>query len=438
MSDAQHDHKDTIHGRQRAPSYTKSFPLTTEEPVRRTWLNNTLKDLNSVPTTPYSHAPDGVSSSAHETSTLSTDSSSSDEEDPDDMKNKIGASDEDEDGTVTPPVLSVESPSAVQSSAPPDAHEPTDSSASATHTRPPLSSQHLRSGITQMDLLWNEMESRQWEEESAGESSADEMDEELRKTTEANRHIEVEGAAVVVQRQQSLVHDAQLRKLLCFADVEQLTEGRDSLKMTMIYGAGSHGNLVRKDTKTTEIMQSDPAKRTYRNKYLVACDFSHESLYAIEWLAGTMLRDRDELHIITVSNREDNPDVVKESGMSEDALLHVALNATIDEAKKRLSKMMLYDVKLVCYSDVGRVKDVLKSTIRKLMPTMVVCGSRGRGTMKGFLMGSISTYLVHKSPVPVAVIRPKKKKRKVKQQLLVPSPLSESMRSGDLHVDELG
>lgn len=40
-------------------------------------------------------------------------------------------------------------------------------------------------------------------------------------------------------------------------------------------------------------------------------------------------------------------------------------------------------------------------------------------------MGSVSTYLVHKSPVPVAVIRRQKKKKRAKLETLEAHPLSE-------------
>ncbi|CAO3590281.1 unnamed protein product [Absidia cylindrospora] len=58
--------------------------------------------------------------------------------------------------------------------------------------------------------------------------------------------------------------------------------------------------------------------------------------------------------------------------------------------------------------------------------------------MRGLLMGSVSTYLVHKSLVPVAVIRPQKKKKKEPRHIITATPLSESVKTGQLHVDELG
>ena len=66
------------------------------------------------------------------------------------------------------------------------------------------------------------------------------------------------------------------------------------------------------------------------------------------------------------------------------------------------------------------------------MRTYVDMDAKQRMTMANvgvayrLLMGSVSTYLVHKSPVPVAVIRRQKKKKRVKHQTVEAHSLSES------------
>ena len=51
-------------------------------------------------------------------------------------------------------------------------------------------------------------------------------------------------------------------------------------------------------------------------------------------------------------------------------------------------------------------------------------------------MGSVSTFLVHNSPIPVSVVRPQKKEKKNKKKMTAAQKLSQSVRNGQLKVDE--
>lgn len=53
------------------------------------------------------------------------------------------------------------------------------------------------------------------------------------------------------------------------------------------------------------------------------------------------------------------------------------------------------------------------------------------------IMGSVSIFLVHNSPIPVSVVRPQKKEKKtVKHKKTSPQKLSQSVMNGHLKVDE--
>ncbi|KAI9025272.1 hypothetical protein CLU79DRAFT_744800 [Phycomyces nitens] len=285
--------------------------------------------------------------------------------------------------------------------------------------------------FSQLDMLWDEMndiQARQRSDsDSTDESDWDEEDEELLKRTESNRVIppeegETTGTTDIkrnVSVRQRLL--SEQRHLLVFTDPEIMVEPSRAT-FTFYYG----------------VRPSPPTNSRKPRSYFVACDFSEESFYAIEWTIGTMMRDGDQLHVTTVVNREDNPDAAQIDGMTPSGELESAAGIVSEKVKGYVAKMLLFDVKVTVYAVSGRVKDVLKQMIRELDLTMVVCGSRGRSTMKGLLMGSISTYLVHKSPVPVTVIRPQKFKQKKKKQHVAAASLSESVKSGHLHVDELG
>ncbi|KAI9274805.1 hypothetical protein BDA99DRAFT_556192 [Phascolomyces articulosus] len=245
----------------------------------------------------------------------------------------------------------------------------------------------------------------------------DNMDEELFRITESNRHIP-HVDPIFRQRTASM----RRRKHLVFSDpphTERSVRG-DRIMVTSHYGVVNE-------------------KQCKRRAYLAACDFSEESLYALEWVMGTMMRDGDTLYVLTVVNREDNPDAVKATGLTKAKELEKASEALTRESRKILNQMLLFDIVLITCTVAGRVKDILASQIQELPLTMVVCGSKGRGTVKGLLMGSISTFLVHNSTVPVSVIRQhaSKKRSKKKSTKVPPLPLSESVKTGKIAVDEL-
>lgn len=138
-----------------------------------------------------------------------------------------------------------------------------------------------------------------------------EIDEELMRITESNRMISVDRSnstdMSLQQRSKSLRSQSvsTRRNLLVFADKPTVTKKSDRIVVANHYGAGPGGTLTQ-DLKPTRRSRS----------YLVACDFSEGSYHAIEWTMGTMMRDGDKLYVVAAVNREDNPEAVKQAGMS--------------------------------------------------------------------------------------------------------------------------
>lgn len=137
-------------------------------------------------------------------------------------------------------------------------------------------------------------------------------DDELMRITEANRYIPANTESPQPAQQQrprskSLRSQSvsTRRQLLVFADKPTVTKKSDRIIVSNHYGAGPEGAL-----------SSDLKPNRRCRSYLVACDFSDESYHAIEWTMGTMMRDGDKLYVVTAVNREDNPEAVKEAGLS--------------------------------------------------------------------------------------------------------------------------
>ncbi|KAH8929026.1 adenine nucleotide alpha hydrolases-like protein [Atractiella rhizophila] len=148
-------------------------------------------------------------------------------------------------------------------------------------------------------------------------------------------------------------------------------------------------------------------KRT--RKYLVASDMSEESLFAIEWAIGTVLRDGDHCLIVTVMEDEkkldsddgsDKTAKIRNQNERQGRALLLSKEATSLVERTRLN------VRIICQAiHAKNARHMLVDMIDYLEPTLVLIGSRGLGKIKGMLLGSVSNYLIQKSSVPVMVAR---------------------------------
>ncbi|TNY19746.1 hypothetical protein DMC30DRAFT_417621, partial [Rhodotorula diobovata] len=160
--------------------------------------------------------------------------------------------------------------------------------------------------------------------------------------------------------------------------------------------------------------------RKQRRRYLVASDLSEESMYAIQWAIGTVIREGDECIIVSVMETDtkldsDDP-AAKHNKMANQrerqaAALQLARGATALLERTRLN------VRVVCQAIHAKVpRHMLVDMIDYLEPTLVLVGSRGLTRLKGMLLGSTSNYLIQKSSAPVTR-RPLRVSRTVHRKL---------------------
>ncbi|KAK9367145.1 hypothetical protein V1509DRAFT_567354 [Lipomyces kononenkoae] len=167
-----------------------------------------------------------------------------------------------------------------------------------------------------------------------------------------------------------------------------------------------------------ETISKDPMLK--KRSYIVATDSSAESLYALEWTIGTILRDGNLMYaVFAIEEPEDAPSAPSPSIADESAAASTLEQERITAAKeitsvivKLLKKTRLQVECVVEVMHCKSPKHLLCDVIDYLSPTMVILGSRGRSALKGVLLGSFSNYLVTKSSVPVMVARKKLKKSK--------------------------
>lgn len=138
------------------------------------------------------------------------------------------------------------------------------------------------------EMLEDDMEKNQkldQQRQKEEEEEVSRVSEELRRTTEQNKYIPyIEPQPETPKKKKKHPHlgfDEPVMRIL-----------PDRVVITQLYG----------HQPVSEMQQ---AKRKPR-VYMVACDFSSESVNAIEWTMGTMMRDRDEVHILTVVPPDDS------------------------------------------------------------------------------------------------------------------------------------
>ncbi|KAK3840037.1 MAG: hypothetical protein JOS17DRAFT_725792 [Linnemannia elongata] len=188
-----------------------------------------------------------------------------------------------------------------------------------------------------------------------------------------------------------------------------------------------------------EDMENKTSTRGRKN-YMVATDLSGESWHATEWAITTLLRNGDELNVVTIveDDTKDSKAVKKgvQTEMREDA--------------EKLTKNIHEQLEHTCLKDITVVIHIIAATksmgAKELLIEMiddledlstVIVGSRGRGAIKGLLLGSISNFLVHNSSVPVMVVRaPKKPKGKKKSRKGRPQDQTRAVREANLKYEQ--
>ncbi|KAG0019188.1 hypothetical protein BGZ81_009888 [Podila clonocystis] len=161
--------------------------------------------------------------------------------------------------------------------------------------------------------------------------------------------------------------------------------------------------------------KTDNWRRTKRSRtFLVGTDVNEYSAHALQWVMENMVEDGDEIVALRVVPMELR-DTLSKSGIpslkgQESAARTEATRIMNTIREKNPSKQISIVVECV----VGNVRETIQHMIKMYKPAMLVVGTRGRNPVKGFLLGSISRYCLHHSPIPVIVVRPERKLNKSK------------------------
>ncbi|KAF9977861.1 hypothetical protein BGZ73_004616 [Actinomortierella ambigua] len=150
--------------------------------------------------------------------------------------------------------------------------------------------------------------------------------------------------------------------------------------------------------------------------FLVGTDLNDYSAHALHYLMENLVEDGDEIVALRVVPLELR-DSLSKTGIpsfqgQEQAARLDAKNIMNSIREKNPGK----EISIIVECMVGNVRETIQHMIAMYKPAMLVVGTRGRNPVKGFLLGSVSRYCLHHSPVPVVVVRPERKLNKSKNK----------------------
>ncbi|KAJ3814673.1 hypothetical protein EV368DRAFT_32078 [Lentinula lateritia] len=174
--------------------------------------------------------------------------------------------------------------------------------------------------------------------------------------------------------------------------------------------------LFQRDRCTITMIQGDPESKTAttgrkKKKYIVASDLSEESRYAVEWGIGTVLRDGDEMLVVTIVENENRvdppiPNTADRANKLRSQQERQGLAYILIRQATSLLQRTKLNVTIACQAwHAKNARHMLLDIVDHMEPTMLIVGSRGLGQLKGILLGSTSHYLIQKCSVPVMVAR---------------------------------
>ncbi|KIY48783.1 hypothetical protein FISHEDRAFT_73295 [Fistulina hepatica ATCC 64428] len=188
----------------------------------------------------------------------------------------------------------------------------------------------------------------------------------------------------------------------------------DSAPPTSVISASSSSALY----SYTLSVKSEGYHRSHRTRvFLCAASPDESGSQALEWCLGMLVQDGDELIVCRGVDPTDDRDVRDDA---RNFLVHVQQMALQFDPDRKLSIVLEY----VCTKCIG---DTIERLIALYCPDSVVVGSRGKRTWQialagsvgasrtmgaGMGIGSVSKYILARSPVPVIVVRPESNVRK--------------------------
>jgi universal stress protein A len=154
--------------------------------------------------------------------------------------------------------------------------------------------------------------------------------------------------------------------------------------------------------------QSDPAAGADFDwprypRILVAVDETPAAAFALRHVVPYAIDQRSRLTLVTVVPPAHG--AVAAAGVSPERLTD-AMETQSATLLRRLASELPQDVPVTTILRHGDPADEILKVAREELADLICLGARGRGRVAGALLGSVSTAVLHNSPVPVVVLHP--------------------------------
>lgn len=155
----------------------------------------------------------------------------------------------------------------------------------------------------------------------------------------------------------------------------------------------------------------DKATSTTGRKIVVAMDGSEHALYALDWYKENLHRDTDYVYLVYSTELHHILHNHKWVYSPQHNDLDTVLPLIKEEQAIVKTKLESFDSRLKNLGIQGEVKPVhskspgegVVQASSDLDACLIVTGTRGYGSLRRTILGSVSDYILHHSHVPVAV-----------------------------------
>jgi nucleotide-binding universal stress UspA family protein len=137
---------------------------------------------------------------------------------------------------------------------------------------------------------------------------------------------------------------------------------------------------------------------------LVPVDGSGNALRAVDHAARQAAGGRAKLHLLTVEPPLDDYGMVRAYLSARQHAKAMKLrSASILE--RYAARARTHNVKFTAHMAIGDVPNSIVRAARRLRCGSIVMGTRGMGPLKGLILGSVATKVLHLARVPVTLVK---------------------------------